>query len=80
MGVEINSSLLSASVLIFTFYIKHVFGGTTKDPDPTTDPNLEWDYESDLPWWAILLIVFGVLGVFVVLCLVHNKCTMCRGS
>ena len=79
MGAEINSSFLSASMLIFTFYIEYVVGSTTKEDDDS-DPKVEWEYESDLPWWAILLIVGGVLGLFLVLCLVYNKCDACKGN
>jgi len=77
MGAEINSSFLSASMLIFSFYIEYVVGSTSTEGD--SKEKVEWDYESDLPWWAILLIVGGVLGLFLVLCLVYNKCDACKG-
>jgi len=54
-----------------------VIGSTSTDED--SKEKVEWDYESDLPWWAILLIVGGVLGLFLVLCLVYNKCDACKG-
>ena len=86
MGSEINNSFLCAPLLIITFYFEYVVGnvvgkvdGNTSEEEETIDPK-EWEYESDLPWWAILLIVGGVLGLFLVLCLVYNKCGACRGN
>ena len=88
MGAEINSSFLCAPLLIITFCFEFVIGnvvgnvdGSPSEEEEKIDPK-EWDLPrgGDLPWWAILLIVGGVLGLFLVLCVVYNKCGACRGN